>query len=169
MARVKRCRVAGCRHVSRPTADVCERCASHNLVEVDDPAYVICRNPACGAAAEAGAPACPDCGQTLAARARVRFAWGEETVDPAQGLRIGRDGADFATPALADRLAAYPTISRRHAVLRLAEGRLVLRDLSLNGTWLNGVRVARDAEIAIERTARLVLARRVEAEITLDG
>ena len=157
------------RHVSRPTADVCERCASHNLVEVDDPAYVDLPQPGLRRGGRGGRAGLPDCGQTLAARARVRFAWGEETVDPAQGLRNGQGRADFATPALADRLAAYPTISRRHAVLRLAEGRLVLRDLSLNGTWLNGVRVARDAEIAIERTARLVLARRVEAEITLDG
>ena len=40
------------------------------------------------------------------------------------------------------------TVSRRHAELRFAEGRWMLRDLgSVNGTWVNGRRVV-EAEVA---------------------
>jgi pSer/pThr/pTyr-binding forkhead associated (FHA) protein len=43
---------------------------------------------------------------------------------------------------------ADDTVSRRHAELRLAEGRWILRDLeSSNGTWVNGRRVM-EAEVA---------------------
>ena len=43
---------------------------------------------------------------------------------------------------------ADDTVSRRHAELRLVEGRWMLRDLgSSNGTWVNGRRVL-EAEVA---------------------
>jgi hypothetical protein len=43
---------------------------------------------------------------------------------------------------------ADDTVSRRHAELRLVEGRWILRDLgSSNGTWVNGRRVM-EAEVA---------------------
>jgi hypothetical protein len=43
---------------------------------------------------------------------------------------------------------ADDTVSRRHAELRFAEGRWMLRDLgSSNGTWVNGRRVM-EAEVA---------------------
>ena len=39
------------------------------------------------------------------------------------------------------------TVSRRHAELRLVDGRWMLRDLgSSNGTWVNGCRVV-EAEV----------------------
>lgn len=39
------------------------------------------------------------------------------------------------------------TVSRRHAELRVRDGRWMVRDLgSINGTWLNGRRVG-DAEV----------------------
>jgi pSer/pThr/pTyr-binding forkhead associated (FHA) protein len=45
-------------------------------------------------------------------------------------------------------LFADDTVSRRHAELRLVEGRWMLRDLgSTNGTWVNGRRVM-EAEVA---------------------
>jgi pSer/pThr/pTyr-binding forkhead associated (FHA) protein len=48
---------------------------------------------------------------------------------------IGREGADLAIDD--------PEISRRHAVVRVVEGSLVVEDLnSLNGTWVNGRRIA---------------------------
>jgi pSer/pThr/pTyr-binding forkhead associated (FHA) protein len=50
-------------------------------------------------------------------------------------LVIGREGVDVV---IADR-----EISRRHAALRLVEGAVVIEDLhSLNGTWVNGGRIA---------------------------
>jgi EmrB/QacA subfamily drug resistance transporter len=50
-------------------------------------------------------------------------------------LVIGREGADVSIDD--------PEISRRHAVVRVVEGSLVVEDLnSLNGTWVNGRRIA---------------------------
>ncbi len=50
-------------------------------------------------------------------------------------LVIGREGVDVV---VADR-----EISRRHAAIRLVEGAVVIEDLhSLNGTWVNGKRIA---------------------------
>lgn len=50
-------------------------------------------------------------------------------------LVIGREGADVSIED--------PEISRRHAVVRVVEGSLVVEDLnSLNGTWVNGRRIA---------------------------
>ena len=48
-------------------------------------------------------------------------------------LIIGREG---------DLRIADPEISRRHAVIRVVDGSLVLDDMqSLNGTWVNGKRI----------------------------
>ena len=48
-------------------------------------------------------------------------------------LVIGREG---------DLVIADPEISRRHCVIRVVDGTLVLDDLqSLNGTWVNGKRI----------------------------
>jgi FHA domain/Domain of unknown function (DUF1707) len=47
-----------------------------------------------------------------------------------------------------DRVVLHPTVSRRHALLRQAEGRWLIQDCgSANGTFLNGWRV--DAEMEI--------------------
>ena len=55
---------------------------------------------------------------------------------------------------------ADDTVSRRHAELRLHDGRWMLRDLgSSNGTWVNGRRVM-EAEVAPGRRAA---ARRLRA------
>lgn len=48
-------------------------------------------------------------------------------------LVLGREG---------DLVISDPEISRRHAVVRVVDGSLVLDDLqSLNGTWVNGKRI----------------------------
>ena len=50
-----------------------------------------------------------------------------------ENLVIGREG---------DLVIADPEISRRHCVIRVVDGTLVLDDLqSLNGTWVNGKRI----------------------------
>jgi hypothetical protein len=47
---------------------------------------------------------------------------------------VGREGVDV--------LIEDPEISRRHALLRIVDGFLVVEDLrSLNGTWVNGKRI----------------------------
>jgi pSer/pThr/pTyr-binding forkhead associated (FHA) protein len=43
----------------------------------------------------------------------------------------------------------FPTVSRRHASIRIGPDRALLHDLgSKNGTWLNGRRVAAAAELS---------------------
>jgi predicted component of type VI protein secretion system len=61
------------------------------------------------------------------------------------GYLEGRIGAD--TFARRELVLADDTVSRRHAELRVEEGRRLLRDLaSSNGTWANGRRVM-EAEV----------------------
>ncbi len=56
-----------------------------------------------------------------------------QDVKIADSLVIGREG---------DLVIADPEISRRHCVIRVVDGTLVLDDLqSLNGTWVNGKRI----------------------------
>jgi hypothetical protein len=67
----------------------------------------------------------------------LAFPWGEEPVSPGAPLVIGREGS-----TLARRLADYPNVSRRHAEIALADGRLTVEDLnSVNGTFVNDERV----------------------------
>lgn len=65
---------------------------------------------------------------------------GEAIVLTAPEIRIGRDPEmDLAIPVEGRRV-----VSRRHAAVRLEEGRWVVEDLgSTNGTWVNGRRIER--------------------------
>ena len=63
-------------------------------------------------------------------------------------LTLGRVGADVA---LED-----DEVSRRHAMIRLDGDGLVIDDLgSLNGTWVNGVRIAKARPLAVGDTIRI--------------
>jgi hypothetical protein len=67
----------------------------------------------------------------------LRFPWGDVEVRRGEPLVVGREGS-----TLARRLADYPNVSRRHAEIALADGRLTVEDLnSVNGTFVNGERV----------------------------
>ena len=66
------------------------------------------------------------------------FPWGQVPI--AGQLGVGRD-AGFSP--ISGQLDAFPTVSRRHAVVGAAQGQWVVRDLgSTNGTYLNGTRLA---------------------------
>jgi hypothetical protein len=69
--------------------------------------------------------------------AYLAFPWGEVEVTAGLPLVVGREGS-----TLARRLADYPNVSRRHAEIALADGRLTVEDLnSVNGTFVNDERV----------------------------
>jgi hypothetical protein len=56
-----------------------------------------------------------------------------QTVAMTENIVLGREG---------DLRIADPEISRRHCVIRIVDGTLVIDDLnSLNGTWVNGKRI----------------------------
>ncbi|WNG85048.1 FHA domain-containing protein [Mycobacterium sp. ITM-2016-00316] len=71
--------------------------------------------------------------------ARVRFPWGPITVPSSGVLNIGRDfGIECGS-----QISEFDNVSRRHAVIRVADGSVVVEDqLSTNGTTVNGVAVA---------------------------
>lgn len=70
---------------------------------------------------------------------RLRFPWGLITVPASGVLHIGRDfGIECG-----DQIAGFDNVSRRHAVIRIADGSVVVEDqLSTNGTTVNGATVA---------------------------
>jgi pSer/pThr/pTyr-binding forkhead associated (FHA) protein len=71
------------------------------------------------------------------------------TVLVGQELSVGRSGTCNLT--LRD-----PKVSRRHATLRRASDRLHLRDEgSLNGTWLNGRRIAAEQPLSAGDIVRI--------------
>jgi hypothetical protein len=84
-----------------------------------------------------------------------RFAWLRELLParrrpahfpPLESLTGGR--LLLGRSSACQLVFADDTVSRRHAELRLVEGRWMLRDLgSSNGTWVNGRRVL-EAEVA---------------------
>jgi class 3 adenylate cyclase len=81
---------------------------------------------------------------SLVARADGR----EERFTFAERLEIGRwSGGREAGPELL--LIRDPTISWRHCVLRLRDGRVLVRDLSRNGTRIDGRRLVPNTEIEI--------------------
>ena len=70
------------------------------------------------------------------------------TVEIGSGCTIGREGCDVLLPD--------PEVSRRHAVVRVADGVASVEDVgSTNGTWLNGRRVEGRAELRAGDELRL--------------
>lgn len=97
--------------------------------------------------AESGAVTCPTCGEVLPHEGRtpddrgrvvLEFPWGDVELFPDSELELGREVGPFAS-----ELAAYPTVSRRHAVVRRVRGGGVLLEdqRSTNGTYRNGAKI----------------------------
>jgi pSer/pThr/pTyr-binding forkhead associated (FHA) protein len=64
------------------------------------------------------------------------------TSGPISGRRVNVGGAVTVGRESADLTIADERVSRRHAVFRPLEGGVAVEDLgSLNGTWVNGIRI----------------------------
>jgi hypothetical protein len=97
-----------------------------------------CPEPGCGEPLDAGRCPVHDLGAAPAALG-LRFPWGVVSVGR-EPLRVGRS-REFSE--LADRIARYDNVSRKHAELRQEGDRLTIEDIgSANGTYVNGARVA---------------------------
>lgn len=76
----------------------------------------------------------------------LAFPWGQVPV--AGQLNVGRE-AGFSP--ISGQLDAFPTVSRRHAVVGAAQGQWTVQDLgSTNGTYVNGARLAANETRAIQ-------------------
>ena len=76
----------------------------------------------------------------------LAFPWGQVPI--AGQLNVGRE-AGFSP--ISGQLDAFPTVSRRHAVVGAAQGQWTVQDLgSTNGTYVNGTRLAANETQAIQ-------------------
>jgi predicted amidophosphoribosyltransferase len=159
---------ASCNAALAPGAQYCEDCG----------ATVAPNCPQCGKANRPGAKFCQSCGQNLRTVPPV-------SPPPATGLRLvvlrkngtehqsfplregdNRVGAkslgEGVTPDVDLSLVEDPdrkVISRRHAVLRVANGRVSVADSgSTNGTTVNGQRLAKDVPVDVDDTSDIVFA-----------
>ena len=91
------------------------------------------------------------------------FPWGRVPV--AAELRIGRE-AEFSP--ISQRLDAFSTVSRRHAVVGAARGRWTVRDLgSTNGTFVNSARLAEGETRAIENGDRVNFSQGLQVQVEI--
>lgn len=112
--------------------------------------------PHCEATLPPDSAACPYCGELLRAGPQIviTWPWGAETLD--QELIVGRDPKDSP---LADRLAGYSNISRRHVRLRPTAERLWVEDLgSTNGVLVNETRLMPHQPFLLAESGSLRLA-----------
>lgn len=127
-----------------------------------------CPHADCGAVNLPGASRCIYCDRSLAAghRAFLDWPWGGSLEIVGQVL-LGR-GADLPRD-LHDRLEQdYDNVSRRHAMLRHADGILTIEDLgSRNGTFLNGHRLAPCAPTPLAHGTRLRFAANLTAVVRI--
>ncbi|MFO1421028.1 MAG: FHA domain-containing protein [Candidatus Competibacteraceae bacterium] len=113
--------------------------------------------PQCEAAISPDRTSCPYCGESLPAGPRIvlEWPWGAQTLDGE--LIVGRD--PDASP-LADRLAGYGNLSRRHFRLRPAAEGLWIEDLgSTNGVFVDENRLTPRQPFLLAESGRLRLAR----------
>ncbi|MFI5907642.1 FHA domain-containing protein [Dactylosporangium sp. NPDC051541] len=135
----------GCKTTIEPGTPYCPTCFS---IPVARPAPApapptttgprICADPDCDTGGVPPAGGCRACGLAgAAARAGLRFEWGTVPVEADTALLIGREGSP-----LADRLAGFSNVSRRHAEIRCDGTALTVTDLeSTNGTFVNDTRI----------------------------
>ena len=77
-------------------------------------------------------------------------------------IEIGRDD-EASAPAPGQLLIADPTVSRRHCVIRrAADGRCFVRDVSRNGTRIDGRRMVPNVEVEIRPGERLSIGTQTE-------
>ncbi len=121
--------------------------------------------PHCDAAIPPDSARCPYCGESLRTDPRVtlEWPWGEEALD--RELIVGRD--PDASP-LADRLAGYGNLSRRHARLRPAIEGVWIEDLgSTNGVFVNGNRLTPHQPFLLAESGQLRLAKDCVATVRI--
>ena len=123
--------------------------------------------PHCEAAISPGQTTCPYCGESLQTGPRIvlEWPWGAQAFDGE--LIVGRDPA--ASP-LADRLAGYGNLSRRHVRLRPAAEGLWIEDLgSTNGVFVNENRLAPHQPFLLTENGQLRLALNFVATVRIMG
>ena len=95
------------------------------------------------------------------------FPWGRVPV--AGQLGVGRE-AGFSP--ISGQLDSFPTVSRRHAMVGVAQGQWMVQDLgSTNGTYVNGTRLAKDETRAIQNGDQVSFSQglQVRVEIAATG
>lgn len=70
--------------------------------------------------------------------ASLAFPWGTHSLQSGESLNLGRD-PEFSP--IADRLAGFECVSRRHAVIAFSSDVFYVLDSSTNGTYIDGERI----------------------------
>lgn len=189
MARLKRCPVCGTENP--PIAVFCDCGASLAGVPLTEPSPEAappvtaetpspasaggetrpCPDPSCAHPNPLGSERCALCFRPLAATSKgtrtalLRWPWGTQRLTGR--LPLGRD-PEFSP--LADRLAAHPNLSRRHAVLWVDQDEIWIEDLgSMNGTFLDNVRLAPNRPQRLATPARIRFGLLNALELDLDS
>ena len=114
-------------------------------------------------APDAGHRTVRDAGTDQAAACALVFPWGREPV--AGELGIGRE-AGFSP--VSERLDAFQTVSRRHAVVAAGRGQWTVRDLSsTNGTFVNGARLAAGETRALHDGDRVGFSQGLQVQVEI--
>jgi len=142
-------------------------------VDPETPPPAVCSADWCRRPVPADATACDYCGTPVAGRAPAptpELALPDGTRLPLAGrLLLGREADD---PRVRASLAPFEGVSRRHAEVSWDGGALDIVDLeTLNGTYVDGVRVhghhrvlvARQVELRLGLSARVLITRGVQA------
>ena len=91
------------------------------------------------------------------------FPWGQVPV--AGQLGVGRE-AGFSP--ISGQLDAFPTVSRQHAIVGVAQGQWTVRDLgSTNGTYVNGTRLAEGETRAIQNGDQVGFSRGLQVRVEI--
>jgi len=123
--------------------------------------------PQCEATIPPNQTTCPYCGESLQIGPRVvlEWPWGAQPLDGE--LIVGRDPN---ASLLADRLAGYGNLSRRHVRLRPAAEGLWIEDLgSTNGVFVNERRLTPHLPFLLAESGRLRLARDFVVTVRIVG
>ncbi|MFF5078597.1 FHA domain-containing protein [Actinoplanes sp. NPDC000266] len=92
----------------------------------------------------------------------MSFAWGTVAVRAGRPLVVGRENSPIA-----GHLAEYTNVGRRHAEVRSDGRALTVVDLdSMNGTFVNGERLAPNEETPVRAGDKIRFAARLEATVT---
>ena len=112
---------------------------------------------------DAGGRTVRDVGLDQAAACALVFPWGRMPV--AGELGIGRE-AGFSP--VSERLDAFQTVSRRHAVVAAGHGQWTVRDLgSTNGTFVNGGRLAAGETRALHDGDRVGFSQGLQVQVEI--
>ena len=149
-----------CPDCGRDPQELAQRAVSLTSVVGQTREPLACTEPDCGGTVAAAGEHCPICDSPVGGRV-----WHLRGIDPPIELQPGMDVVlGRAEGAAAAALARYPNISKRHARVQLDDSQAWVTDLgSLNGTFINGRRLARDrperivASIELRLGANVVL------------